>query len=134
MYKINFSYKIQRDGDLRIIRPFIYVREKELRAFAEGNRLPIIPENCPGCFEAPKERQRMKQLLAQQEVNFPCLFGSLLAALHPIISIDQCRVSIKSLSAYGLKMIKQDPKLYDELVKTCKADSGFEKSAEGDFI
>ena len=22
--------------------------------FAEGNHLPVIPENCPACFEAPK--------------------------------------------------------------------------------
>jgi tRNA(Ile)-lysidine synthase TilS/MesJ len=119
---------------LRIIRPLVYVREKDLRAFAEGNKLPVIPENCPGCFEAPKERQRMKQLLAQQEVNFPCLFGSLLAALKPIISIDKCRISIKTLSEYGLKMVKQDETLYQELVKSCKIDSGYENSNETDFI
>ena len=45
---------LKRDGDLRIIRPFVYVREKDLRAFAEQNHLPIIAENCPACFEAPK--------------------------------------------------------------------------------
>ena len=43
-----------REGDLRVIRPLIYVREKELRQFAESRRLPIIPENCPACFEQPK--------------------------------------------------------------------------------
>ena len=59
------------EGDLRIIRPFVYVRENQLRHFAEFEKLPIIAENCPACFEAPKERQRIKQLLAQQELLFP---------------------------------------------------------------
>jgi len=47
---------VRRERDLRVIRPFIYVREKALRQFAEGKGLPIIPENCPACFEAPKVR------------------------------------------------------------------------------
>ncbi|KAB7504713.1 tRNA 2-thiocytidine biosynthesis protein TtcA, partial [Armadillidium nasatum] len=78
-----------REGDLRVIRPFIYVREKELRDFAESKKLPIIPENCPGCFESPKERHRVKQLLAQQEVLFPSLFWSLKRALVPLFSIGK---------------------------------------------
>ena len=45
-----------REGDLRVIRPFVYVREKDLRNFAESQKLPVIPENCPACFEAPKVR------------------------------------------------------------------------------
>lgn len=43
-----------REGDLRVIRPFVYTREKDLRDFAESRKLPVIPENCPACFEAPK--------------------------------------------------------------------------------
>lgn len=43
-----------REDDLRVIRPFVYVREKDLRHFAETKKLPIIPENCPACFESPK--------------------------------------------------------------------------------
>ena len=39
---------------MRVIRPFVYVREKDLRQFAESNKLPVIAENCPACFEAPK--------------------------------------------------------------------------------
>jgi hypothetical protein len=29
--------------------------------------VPVMTENCPGCFEAPKERARIKMVLAQQE-------------------------------------------------------------------
>lgn len=47
-------YCICRERDLRVVRPFVYVREKALRQFAESKALPIIPENCPACFEAPK--------------------------------------------------------------------------------
>ena len=42
---------------------------------------PCLPENCPACFEAPKERQRMKQLLAQQELLFPRLYWNLKVGL-----------------------------------------------------
>lgn len=77
-----------REEDLRVIRPFVYVREKDLRMFAESKKLPVIPENCPACFEAPKERHRVKQMLAQQEVLFPGLFWSLRTALHPVMAIQ----------------------------------------------
>ena len=65
------AHYTNKEGDLRIIRPLVYVRENTLRHFAESQKLPIIAENCPACFEAPKERQRVKQLLAQQELLFP---------------------------------------------------------------
>ncbi|XP_078602131.1 uncharacterized protein LOC144876565 [Branchiostoma floridae x Branchiostoma japonicum] len=75
-----------REEDLRVIRPFVYVREKDLRNFAEQAKLPIIPENCPACFEAPKERHRTKQLLASQELLFPKLFQSLLKTMKPLMA------------------------------------------------
>ena len=88
--------------------------------------MPIIAENCPACFEAPKERHRMKQLLAQQEVQFPRLFNSLQSALKPLISIDKCQISIKTLSEYGLRMVRQDENLYKELINISKNDKEFE--------
>ena len=77
------------EGDLRIIRPLVYAREKNLRKFAEGSKLPIIAENCPACFEAPKERQRVKQLLAQQELLYPRLYWNLKTAMYPVMRIDK---------------------------------------------
>eukprot|EP00094_Tigriopus_californicus_P006977 TCALIF_06718-PA protein Name:"Similar to ttcA tRNA 2-thiocytidine biosynthesis protein TtcA (Nitrosococcus oceani (strain ATCC 19707 / NCIMB 11848))" AED:0.00 eAED:0.00 QI:0/0/0/0.5/1/1/2/0/980 len=76
-----------KEGDLRVIRPFAFVREKQLRIFAETQKLPVIPENCPACFESPKERHRMKQLLAQQEILFPKLYWSLKSAMIPVMNI-----------------------------------------------
>lgn len=48
------SLSLPRGGDLRVVRPLVFLREKELRQFAEKARLPVIAENCPACFEAPK--------------------------------------------------------------------------------
>jgi selenocysteine lyase/cysteine desulfurase/tRNA(Ile)-lysidine synthase TilS/MesJ len=73
------------EGDLRVIRPLIYVREKELKKFARENLLPVINENCPACFEMPKERARVKTLLSNQEHLFPDLFHSLETAMRPLM-------------------------------------------------
>lgn len=72
-------------GDLRVIRPFIYCREKLFKEYALVEGLPVIQENCPACFSSPKERQRMKVLLAQQENLFPNLFSSLQKAMMPLM-------------------------------------------------
>ena len=72
-------------GDIRIIRPLIYCREKLFKEFALKANLPVIQENCPACFQNPKERQRMKVLLAQQENLFPSLFSSLQKAMFPLM-------------------------------------------------
>ena len=85
------NYKV-KEGDLRVIRPLVYVREKQLRDFAESQKLPVIAENCPACFEVPKERHRTKQVLAQQELLFPRLYWSLKAAMGPLMSVDRTGV------------------------------------------
>lgn len=36
-------------------------------------QLPVIAENCPACFDIPKERHRIKQLLATQVILQPFL-------------------------------------------------------------
>ena len=51
-----YVFIIIREGDLRVIRPFVFVRENLLRSFAYKVHLPVIAENCPACFEAPKVR------------------------------------------------------------------------------
>lgn len=73
-------------GDLRVIRPLVYVRERQTRAFAESAHLPVISENCPACFAMPTQREHMKQLLAQQEAEQPRLFRNLLSTLRPLMS------------------------------------------------
>lgn len=77
-------YRI-KDGDLRVIRPFVHVRERQTRAFAEHAGLPIIAENCPACFAKPTERARMKEVLAMQETIQPHLFQNLLRTMRPLM-------------------------------------------------
>ena len=72
-------------GDLRVIRPLVYVRERQTRDFAERAGLPTTLDNCPACFRMPTERMHMKELLAAQEKHHPRLFDSLLAAMRPLM-------------------------------------------------
>ena len=72
-------------GDLRMIRPFVYVRERQLRDFAANAGLPVIAENCPACFAMPTRREHMKQLLAREERETPNLFKTLRTTLLPLM-------------------------------------------------
>jgi len=80
------AHYINDDGDLRIIRPLVYVREKQTRDFATDEKLPIIPDSCPACFSMPTQRQHMKELLANEESQNTTLFKSLLTTLKPLMS------------------------------------------------
>ncbi|TNF99432.1 MAG: tRNA 2-thiocytidine biosynthesis protein TtcA [Gammaproteobacteria bacterium] len=75
-------------GDLRVIRPFVYVRERQLAEFAKKAGLPVIIDNCPSCFEKPTQRQHMKELLAAEEKENNQLFSSLLSTMRPIMKED----------------------------------------------
>ncbi len=79
------NYK-NREGDIRIIRPMIYVRERQTRAFANEIQLPVVSDSCPACFNMPTEREHMKQLLAKEELHNKTLFKSLLTAMTPLLS------------------------------------------------
>ena len=72
-------------GDVRVIRPFVYVRERQTRDYAAKANLPVVQENCPACFAMPQQRFAMKALLAEQERQHPALFGNLLAAMKPLL-------------------------------------------------
>jgi len=73
-------------GDLRIIRPFVYARERQTADFARRAGLPAIMDNCPACFRMPTQRMNMKTLLAEQEKNHKNIFSSLLTAMRPLMS------------------------------------------------
>jgi tRNA(Ile)-lysidine synthase TilS/MesJ len=77
-------------GDLRVIRPLVYVRERQTADFARRAGLPAIFDNCPACFRMPTQRLHMKQLLAAQEKGHPRLFGNLLAAMRPLMGRRWC--------------------------------------------
>ncbi len=75
-------------GDVRVIRPMVYVRERQTAAFARERRLPVIGDNCPACFRGPTRRQHFKALLASEEAGNRYLFKSILAAMRPLMQRD----------------------------------------------
>jgi hypothetical protein len=91
------NYTIEA-GDVRVIRPLVYVRESTTRDFSQQARLPIINENCPACFEQPKERDRVKKLLAQEEAMVPALFFNLRRALVPLLA-DEAYEAMAAVAA-----------------------------------
>jgi len=72
-------------GDLRVIRPFYAVRERQTTDFAARAGLPVVADNCPACFRAPSERAHLKTLLAAEERRHPKLFSNLLTTLRPLL-------------------------------------------------
>jgi len=82
--KANYT---NQDGDIRIIRPMIYVRERQTTEFSKEVTLPVIPDSCPACYAMPTEREHMKQLLAKEETHNSGLFSSLKSTLSPLYSV-----------------------------------------------
>lgn len=76
-----------RQEDVRVCRPLLYVREKEMAMFAKENQLPVIADNCPACFAAPKERHKTKVLLSSLEFDYPALFSTLLRTMQPLYAL-----------------------------------------------
>lgn len=84
--KANYT---NQDGDIRIIRPMIYVRERQTTEFSKEFDLPVIPDSCPACYDMPTEREHMKQLLANEETHNNNLFSSIRTALAPLYSVKE---------------------------------------------
>jgi tRNA 2-thiocytidine biosynthesis protein TtcA len=73
-------------GDLRVIRPLVYIRERQTRAFAHAMELPIVGDNCPACFRRPTQRMHMKQLLSGEEASNKLLFKRILSTIKPLMT------------------------------------------------
>ena len=79
------AHYVNDAGDLRIIRPLVYARERQTTTFARDAALPVIQDNCPACFSMPTERQHMKELLGGEEERHKNLFKNLLTAMRPLM-------------------------------------------------
>lgn len=96
-------YYIRRQ-DLRVIRPYVYVREKSLRQFAESKKL-LAPQET-GSSDLSETQNQSKELMTQQERTYPRLSWSLRSALRPLIDphghrtdlVTACANSISSSS------------------------------------
>lgn len=92
------------DGESIVIRPLIYVAEKDLASYAyqidpitRQPRYPIVCCNCPVCGDDSLKRRRVKKLLLSLENEFPMIKKSLLGALgnvHPSHLLDSDLFSV----------------------------------------
>ena len=90
---------VSDNGEHVVIRPLVYVLESDARAYAKESSLPIIGCCCPACGDLSLQRQRMKRLIAQLEVEHPEIKSSILRALgnvqpgHLLTKTDSSRLT-----------------------------------------
>jgi tRNA(Ile)-lysidine synthase TilS/MesJ len=102
------NYKIDA-GDLSVIRPMVYCRESLMTDFAKSVNLPVINENCPACFEEPKERARIKKLLNREETLFPNFYDNIRHSLIPLMHDDSSAI-LKCYTEDVLAKTRKKPK------------------------
>jgi tRNA 2-thiocytidine biosynthesis protein TtcA len=69
------------NGVTTVIRPLVYVEEKELINFSRNNRFPVVCCCCPVCGTSDLQRKKMKELLTGLERDIPYIKRSLLKAM-----------------------------------------------------
>jgi len=72
---------VSDNGEHVVIRPLVYTTEAEARTYAKANDLPIIGCCCPACGDMSLQRQRIKRLIAELEVEHPEVKSSMIRAL-----------------------------------------------------
>jgi len=89
------------NGETTVIRPLVYVEEKEIIPFARENGFPVVCCCCPVCGTADMQRKKMKQLLKELEKSIPHVKRSLLRALANVqprhlldLRLQQCDPSL----------------------------------------
>lgn len=66
--------------DLEIIRPLIYVPEKDIRSYVKKNQFPIVKSPCP--VDGKTNREKMKQLLYALQQDIPKVQEHLFGAIQ----------------------------------------------------
>src|ERR671920_304574 len=72
---------VSDNGEHVVIRPLVYATESDARAYAKECELPIIGCCCPACGDLSLQRQRIKRLIAELEVEHPDVKNSMIRAL-----------------------------------------------------
>ena len=76
---------VSDNGEHVVIRPFAYVGEDEARLYCKEVELPIIGCCCPACGDLSLQRQRVKRLIMDLEVEHPGVKQSMLKALGNVM-------------------------------------------------
>jgi tRNA 2-thiocytidine biosynthesis protein TtcA len=76
---------VSDSGEHVVIRPFAYVGEDEARMYCKEAGLPIIGCCCPACGDLSLQRQRVKRLIMDLEVEHSGVKQSMLKALGNVM-------------------------------------------------
>ncbi len=79
------------DGRHVVIRPLVYVSEQDATDYTAAAGLPVVGCCCPACGDLGLQRQRLKRLIGQLEMEHPGVKASMLKALgniHPRHLLD----------------------------------------------
>ncbi|HXH24577.1 MAG TPA: tRNA 2-thiocytidine(32) synthetase TtcA [Vicinamibacterales bacterium] len=76
---------VSDDGAHVVVRPLVYVGEDEARLYTKEVGLPIIGCCCPACGDLSLQRQRVKRLIMDLEVEHPGVKQSMLRALGNVM-------------------------------------------------
>jgi len=68
-----------------VIRPLAYVGEDEARLYTREQALPVVGCCCPACGDLSLQRQRVKRLLMELEVEHPGVKNSMIKALTNVV-------------------------------------------------
>lgn len=70
--------------EITVIRPLVYVLEKDIILFSKEASLPVVCCCCPACGIADMQRKKMKKLLNELEREIPHVRSSMLKALSNV--------------------------------------------------
>jgi tRNA 2-thiocytidine biosynthesis protein TtcA len=76
---------VSDNGEHVVIRPLVYVGEDEARLYCKEVGLPIIGCCCPACGDLSLQRQRVKRLIMDLEVEHSGVKQSMLKALGNVM-------------------------------------------------
>ena len=92
---------VSDDGRHVVIRPLVSVTEAEARQYAKQSELPIIGCCCPACGDLGLQRQRVKRLLAELEVEHPEIKSSMIRALANVAPRHLLDTRLQPLTQLG---------------------------------
>ena len=96
------------DGQNMVIRPLAYCKEKDIEAYAEYKKFPIIPCNLCGSQEN-LQRQAMKQMLEGWDKLFPGRLESIFSSLQNIAPSQMADTQL--FDFMGLKLERAESEL-----------------------
>ncbi len=75
------SPRLEADnGKHSVIRPLVYVEERDIQEFSRLRQFPIIDCGCPAAAQEDQQRQRMKQLISSLSKEIPQIRNSMISA------------------------------------------------------